>query len=375
MRLSFVEVNRVLLVTVTALLSVFRLSLGAQETELVRFSRDTGSLRIAVAGMVHGHVEGLLHAAGQRDDLQIVGVYEPNRELYRRLAEKYDLDSSLRYDSLDRMLEGAKPEVVSGMTSIRDHVQIVEACAPRGVHVFLEKPLAYSLADARRMAELAKKHRTLVLTNYETSWYESVREAERILMTKDAPAIRRMVFRHGHSGPREIGCAPEFLEWLTDPEENGGGALVDFGCYGVVLASWLMKGERPLEIQASAHQTKPETYLEVDDDSTIILRYPGVVAVVQGSWAWTHDLKEMDVYTDSFSLHAGRWDLLTKRVANGEPERLNPQPMLDVLRDEWTYLKEVVRGKTAVDELSSLELNLTVVSILDEARRQVASSL
>ena len=49
--------------------------------------------------------------------------------------------------------------------------------------------------------------------------------------------------------------------------------------------------------------------------------------------------------------------------------------MLDVLRDEWTYLKEVVRGKTAVDELSSLELNLTVVSILDEARRQVASSL
>ena len=343
--------------------------LPAQE---VRFSKESGPLRIAIAGMVHGHVEGLLHAARERDDVLLVGVQEPNRDLFRRLAAKYGLDDSLRYDSLPEMLEATKPEAVSGMSSIRDHVKILEACAPRGVHVLLEKPLAFSSDDAKRMAALAKEHGVLVLTNYETSWYQSVREAERRLRAPDAPAVRRMVFRHGHPGPREIGCSPEFVAWLTDPEENGGGALVDFGCYGAILATWLMGGEPPLEIRATAQQNKPDRYPKVDDDSTIVLRYPAAVAVVQGSWSWTHDLKEMDVFTDSFSLHAGRWNDLTLRPQNQGAQKINPAAPPEALRDEWSYLRRVVRGEVPVDPLSSLELNVTAVAILDEARRQVA---
>ena len=50
----------------------------------------------------------------------------------------------------------------------------------------------------------------------------------------------------GHQGPKEIGVPPEFLNWLTDPAQNGAGALYDFGCYGVDLMTWLMHGETPL---------------------------------------------------------------------------------------------------------------------------------
>jgi len=41
-------------------------------------------------------------------------------------------------------------------------------------------------------------------------------------------------------GPQKIGVNQEFLEWLTDPVQNGGGAEVDFGCYGVNLLTWFM---------------------------------------------------------------------------------------------------------------------------------------
>ena len=322
-------------------------------------------LRIAVIGLTHGHVEGLLWNARERDDLEIVGVFEKDRDLFDRMARKYTLDPALRYSDLGRMLDETAPEAASVMTGTRDHLEAVEACAPRGVHVLVEKPLDFDLDRAERMAELARRHGILLLTNFETSWYRSVREAGSLL--SDAQ-IRRAVFRHGHKGPIEIGCSSEFLEWLTDPRENGGGAITDFGCYGAVLMTWLMDGQRPLSVTASAQTLKPDLYPEVDDDATIILTYPDATAVIQASWAWTHDNKEMDIHAEGVSLHAGKWNDLTRRAPDAEPEPIDPAPMPAHLENEWTYLREVVRGRCEVDPLSSLELNLIAAEILDAAR-------
>lgn len=334
------------------------------------FSKGTGPLRIGIIGLVHGHVEGLLWQASQRTDIQIVGIAEQDRDLFDRMAAKYTLDPSLYHASIPAMLDAARPEAVSVMSSVKDHLAAVEACAPRGVHMLVEKPLAFSAAHAARMESLAKEHRVLVLTNFETSWYASVREAERLVSTGERAPIRRMVFRHGHKGPREIGCSPEFLSWLTDPEANGGGAVVDFGCYGAVLATWLMEGRRPTTIVASRATLKPSVYPRVDDDATIVLTYPGATAVIQASWAWTHDNKEMDLHTERGSIHAGKWDDLSVREENGPPKSVRPPPKPESLRDEWTYLRRVVRGECEVDPLSSLEYNVIVAEILDAARQR-----
>jgi predicted dehydrogenase len=178
-----------------------------------------------------------------------------------------------------------------------------------------------------------------------------------------------MVFRHGHKGPRELGCSEEFLAWLTDPDQNGGGAIVDFGCYGAVLATWLMDGQRPTRVIASATTLKPKIYPKVDDDATIVLSYPNATAVIQASWCWTHDNKEMDLHTETGSIHTGKWDALSLRKPDGKPEIVRPEPKPRHLRDEWTYLRQVVRGECQVDALSSLEMNVIVAEILEEARR------
>ncbi|MCA9243910.1 MAG: Gfo/Idh/MocA family oxidoreductase [Phycisphaerales bacterium] len=336
-------------------------------------STQTGPLRIAIIGMSHGHVEGLLWRALKQDDIQIVGVYEPDPALFDRHAKKYSLNVDLYYDNLDRMLDVVKPEAASVMTSIKDHRMAVEACAPRGVHMLVEKPLAFSNDDAQAMAELARKHRILLLTNFETSWYASVREARRLVDSGELAPIRRLVFRHGHKGPREIGCAPEFVSWLTDPEQNGGGAVVDFGCYGAVLATWMMNGERPTRVTATATTLKPDQYPHVDDDATIVLTYPTATAVIQASWAWTHDNKEMDVFAERGSIHTGKWDEISLRKPDAPAKRVKPPAKPAALGDEWTYLREVVRGKTPIDPLLSLDTNLIVAEILDTARAQIAA--
>lgn len=334
-------------------------------------STQQGPLRIAIIGLVHGHVEGLLWQATQRDDISIVGVAEPDRALFDRLAAKYTLDPSLYHASTAAMLDAAKPEAVSVMSAIADHADAAELCAPRGVHMLFEKPLAYTAADAHRIASLARTHRVLALTNFETSWYASVRAAQHAVASAERAPIRRMAFRHGHKGPKEIGCTPEFLAWLTDPARNGGGAIVDFGCYGIALSTWLMDGQRPARVTATAATLKPAVYPNVDDDATIVLTYPTATAVIQASWAWTHDNKEMDVHTERGSLHAGKWNDLAIREENAPAKPSAPEPMPSHLKDEWTYLREVVRGRCDIDPLSSLEINLIVAEVLGEARRQV----
>ena len=327
---------------------------------------NTEPLRLAVIGLEHGHVEGALSNAANRDDIELVGVWSDYPELWERLAAKYGLDPLLHYDDLEQMLDEKAPEAASVMTSTAGHLDAVAACAQRGVHVMVEKPLDFDIERARLMAEIARAENILLLTNFETSWYRSVRTAKRIV-DADGLTIRRAVFRHGHTGPQEIGCGPEFLAWLTDPEQNGGGASTDFGCYGAGIMTWIMDGARPTSVHAVTQTLKPDLYPNVDDDATIVLTYAGATAVIQASWAWTHDNKEMDLHTESGSLHAGKLEDLRVR----EPDGVEHEAQLS--RDgspdnEWTYLRQVVRGECAVDPLSSLELNLIATEILDAAR-------
>lgn len=341
----------------------------APPVRAVQHSTQTGPLRIGIIGLVHGHVEGLLWQASQRSDVVIVGIAEPDRALFDKLAAKYKLNASLYHTTTGAMLDAARPEAVSVMTSIADHLPAIEACAPRGVHTLVEKPLAFDALHARRMQDLAREHGVHVLTNYETSWYTSVREAKRLVESGERAPLRRMVFRHGHKGPQEIGCSPAFLSWLTDPKQNGGGAVVDFGCYGAVLATWLMDGQRPTSVTASVSTLKPDLYPRVDDDATIILTYPTATAVIQASWAWTHDNKEMDLHTQRGSIHAGKWDEFSTRDENAPAKASKPAPSPSHLKDEWTYLRHVVRGACVVDPLSSIEFNVIVAEVLDQARR------
>jgi predicted dehydrogenase len=109
----------------------------------------------------------------------------------------------------------------------------------------VEKPLATSLGDAIEIEDLANKYNIHVLTNFETSWYQSNQEVKKLLETGRLGEIRKVLVNDGHQGPKEIGVSNEFLEILTDPKKNGAGALVDFGCYGANLMTWLLNGDEP----------------------------------------------------------------------------------------------------------------------------------
>ena len=181
-----------------------------------------------MAGLEHGHAAGFLARYRGSKDVELVGISEPDREVAGRYVERSRLDPATIYPSLEAMLEKARPQAVVAFTSTAGHPAVVAACASRKIPVMMEKPLAVSVEEARAIERAAAEGGIPVLVNYETTWYPSNHAA--YALARDAKAlgeIRKVVVHAGHRGPKEIGVQPEFLAWLTDPEKNGAGALLD----------------------------------------------------------------------------------------------------------------------------------------------------
>jgi predicted dehydrogenase len=334
---------------------------------IVMQAQNAKPFRIGVAGLTHAHVHWILNRAHD-GDIEIVGVAEPNRALAERYLKEHNLPMSLYYSSLEEMLNKTKPEAITAFNSIYEHLEVVKVCAPRKIHVMVEKPLAVSLEHAKEMESLARKHGIHLLTNYETTWYGSNGEA--IKKLKDAGAIRKVVVHDGHEGPKEIGVNTEFLDWLTDPVKNGGGAITDFGCYGANLITWLVKGERPLSVLAVTQQIKPDIYAKVDDEATLILVYPKAQGIVQASWNWPFGRKDMEIYAERGYAIADR-EGVEFRLSSEAKSVFEKAPALQKpYQDPFTYLAAAVRGEITVGpaDFSSLENNMIVVEILEAAK-------
>jgi len=341
----------------------------------VNAQEKTGPVRLAVAGLVHGHVDGFLRAAQGRSDIQIVGLSDPDAALRHKYAAKFGLPESIFFPNLRTMLEETKPEAVASFTSTFDHPAVVEACSRRGVHVMMEKPLAVDMAGARSIERAAKQGGIQVIVNYETTWYRSHAAMWQLLKQQAAAGeIRKMVAMDGHEGPKEIGVGPEFLGWLTDPAKNGAGALFDFGCYGANLMTWLMDNQRPIAVTAMTLHIKPQIYPKVDDDATILVEYPKAQGIIQGSWNWPFGRKDFEVYAEKGYANAVGGGILKVRLPGMAQEELRTPPELpEMERDSISYLAAVVRGKLKPAGLSSLENNLIVTEILSAARESAAT--
>ena len=188
--------------------------------------------------------------------------------------------------------------------------------------------------------------------------------------------VRKIVFHTGHKGPVEIGCSTQFLAWLTDPVLNGGGALMDFGCYGANLCTWLLQDEVPLTVSAVTQTFKRDVYPKVDDEATIIITYPKTQVIIQASWNWPVGRKDMEVYGKTgFVFCLDKENMVVMETDQKEKSTLKAPPLSESGRDPFVYFAGVVRGTMKMNprDLSGPENNEIVVKILEAAKQSAAS--
>lgn len=331
-------------------------------------------LKLGVVGLTHGHV-GWILSREDLGDVEMVGIVETNRDLAKRLSEQHGFSMDMVYNSMEEMIQAVQPEAVAAFGNIQAHLSVVQVCAPKGIHVMVEKPMAVSLDHAQKMEALAKKHNIHLLTNYETSWYPTNEKAKELLKAGKVGELRKVIVRDGHKGPKKIGVSKEFLEWLADPELNGGGAITDFGCYGTNLLTWIQDGKKPHSVTAVTQQLQAENNPNVDDDATIILAYDGAMAILEPSWNWPIGRKDMEIYGETGVIYADNRNQLRIRMSEGydgfSEETMVLEERAAPYDDPFALFAAVVRGDEVLSAFDpySLENNIVAMEILDAAIR------
>jgi glucose-fructose oxidoreductase len=236
----------------------------------------------------------------------------------------------------------------------------------------VEKPLATSYKDALAIQVAAEHGKIHVLVNLETTWYPSNTEVFNLLKQGALGPIVKTVFRDGHRGPKLLGVfGSEFLDFLGDPKQNGGGALFDFGCYGANLMTWLMDGEAPVSVTAVTMHLQPDLYPNVDDEAEITLTYKHAIATLQASWNWPFAVKQMDVYGRTGYAKVIDPERIEVRKANESDGQITKEKTLAAPYDDpMHYLAALLKGEIQeANSLSSLKNNVTASEILDAARQ------
>jgi len=149
---------------------------------------------------------------------------------------------------------------------------------------------------------------------------------------------------------------------------NGGGAAMDFGCYGANLVTWLLDGRRPLSVFAVEQRLQPDVYPNVADEATIVRTYPKTQAILQASWNWPYGRKDMEIYGQTGALIVPSRDTLFLRRSDSQESPLAVPVLPDTFSNPLSYLAAVVGGRIKPYGLASLETNLVVCEILDAAR-------
>jgi len=267
--------------------------------------------REAIIGYCHMHVNHVAGLYAAHPQVQWAagadtGPLCPERRVapYTRqwnldhLIEKLGLPKT--YDDYREMLRQEKPDIVIVSCENAQHPDVVEACAASGAHVCVEKPMAASLADALRMHRACDAAGTTLIVNWPVTWLPAVRRAKTLLDEGVVGRVLELKCRVGHTGPLGPSAAhagvSETAAPMTGPERAatwwhqaaaGGGALLDFCCYGAMMARWYLGQPAVAALGMRANLDSP--WADAEDNAAILVRFPEALAVLEGSWTtWHH---------------------------------------------------------------------------------------
>lgn len=327
---------------------------------------------IAVIGLVHGHSWGHLSRMVEgKTPARFVGVQETNPELVAE-AKRRGVKEADIFSDPKKLLDERKPDIVWAFVENNRHLEVMQLCAPRKIHVMFEKPLASTAKDAMAIRDLARKHGVEVLSNYQMAWWPSLYTAKQVIDSGELGKPWRLRGIVGHGGPGNTGVGKFFFDWLTDPDKNGGGALIDFGCYNALWSLWILGP--PDKVYAHTNQLRPQTFPKVEDNATMILSYKNGVALLEGSWDLPRSFQDLEVFGLDGSVYM-RNGVVVKRKGRTSPEEI--VPMLELppeRREPVAYMVDRVNKKQAVDGILAIDINVDVVRVMEAAQRSLKQS-
>jgi predicted dehydrogenase len=236
-------------------------------------------LDLGVIGVGNRGAEDLQAVSGEN----IVALCDVDRN-FLLAASKLHSGAHLYSDFRDMLLL-EKLDAVVVATPDHTHAVATAAALRAGLDVYCEKPLTHSVAEARRIAELARKMGAVTQMGIQIHAQENYHRAVEIVRAGSIGPVREVhVFCNGKSWsggdrPTDRPPVPVTLRWDVwlgpAPErpyhpsylpanwrrwwDFGGGTLSDMACHYMDLAFWALELAHPTSIEAEGPPVNPET--------------------------------------------------------------------------------------------------------------------
>ena len=249
-------------------------------------------IRIAVLGLSHDHVWGVLEELSHRRDAVLVGASDPHPELGVKLASRGH--ACPFHADARSLLDREAPQAVLVFGDNRGGAEDAALALSRGVHAMIEKPMAADLEGARAVARAAQVGGARVMVNWPFAWWPALQHAMSLAQGGAIGRLWQLRYRAAHRGPRELGCSEPFCAGLYDERRNGAGAYMDYAGYGAVLACALL-GTPQSALASRGRLVK--TDIAVDDTAALILRGDRWMALIEAGWA---EVGELTAYAPAF---------------------------------------------------------------------------
>lgn len=262
-------------------------------------------IKAVIIGFAHMHVNEVAKYINDEQSIALCAAADtvPTKpELpttrYTRAWNKQNIQSNFCdsiYDDYRLMLDEVKPDIAFILSETARKPEIVEECAKRGVNVSIEKPMAVSYSEALKIKNSVDSYGIFAMVNWPLTWRPYLHTVKKILDSGKIGELIKIRFLIGNTGPVGRGAmhrgVSEKAEAMTDSEKQsmwwynkseGGGALLDFCCYGCMLSTWLTK-ETAKSVSAKAVNNATQ-FADIYDNGIAIVEYPSSVAVLEGTW-------------------------------------------------------------------------------------------
>ena len=351
--------------------------------------------RLGVIGFAHSHVKGLIDRFDALPNVEWVACADTVPAI-KPLSAKRDTrqanvkwfqektDVTKVYDCYEEMLEKETFDIIIFCPPNAQHGEVAEAIAAKGIHMITEKPMDASLSGALRMVRAAKANNVKAMVNWPTTWYPGIRAIKKLIDDGVIGDVWEVKWRNGPSmGPLSYNKGDEIL---TDPEKGsewwhqmapGGGALLDYCCYGACLSRWFIDEPAQAAIAIKANMTSH--YGDGDDNAVITVRFPKAIAILEGTWTTWHSGVESGpiIYGTKGTIvatTAGIKVYTTRSYEVGEPDQIIEGDPLPEGRSNLAeeFIHHIETGEPLHVTLGP-EFNLEAMAILDAGIRSAAS--
>lgn len=348
--------------------------------------------RVAVIGVAQMHITTIAQSFTKSNRVEWVGCSDlplPFETIADKPSSKKHLIPQLmqennipRFFADWRDLLAEKPDILLLATENTRHAEVAVEALNRGIHVLIEKPFAACYEDAKAMVDAADKSGATLFINWPTGWDPAIRTALRLVREGIIGRPIKFHYRNMESlGPFSYGqgLTPEEMaaEWWYHGE-FGGGALLDYICYGCNL-SRLFLGKKAQSAVALAKNLVSD-FAPVEDHVAATLDFGDSIAVLEGTWA-TFASGCVDtgpvIFGDKGTIVANRLApevrIYTERHIK-EPSRIVPADPLPEGREDIApeFFRTIETGLPPFEAFEA-HINLEAMSALDAVRRAAGS--